>query len=877
MRRLFSISYIVLLGWALIGADASLAQEPPSEDNLPEDVPETPMTKASLPQPTFIPAAPYPPEALKAGLGSDVLLQLTVSEEGTVTDAEIAETGGEEFDKAALQIAPSFIFSPALDDKGRPQTARILYRYTFQIEAAPIIHVQGIVLAAGIRKPVAGARLQVQRDGLPTRYAETDTNGAFRFADLDPGEWTLSATLDGFQPEIVQIEVRADAVTQVKLYPVQDRPWLDSDVNATIEVVAQRVAPEITERVLSAEDIRYLPGTNGDVVRAIQNLPGIARPPLNIGQLIIRGTSPEDSRYYLDGMKIPIVFHFSGLSTVINGDSIQEVAFLPGNYGARYGRSLGGAVDIRVKSALPERSNGYASIDLFQATAFVEQRIGQNTALTISGRRSYFDAILNPILNGMGDVKVQAPRYYDFQTRVLHTSKKLGTFDMFFLASDDRFRFLGPAEENEDGEEERTVAAGLTTAFQKARLLWTQELKKGWRSETALIIGPERQTFEFGGTGEAYEKNLGAAFRQELYRGVPGGQRLGWRLGLDVLGGQERYLYDVPVGPAAGADADAPEQGESWYLAPAAYVEPTIRFGPVDLRAGIRLDGWVLEQGIASYTLDPRFGLKWEATPSTTLKASVGKFSQFPSIRQALNVADKTDRLKPQYSIQSSLGFEQRILPELSVETTLFYNHLTQLVVGREDAFRFFSGPPPVGPFDTEPYANEGIGRVYGLELLVKLQTDRVVALLSTTFGNSSRVDREGDVTELFPYDQPFVVNVLGSYKLPKRWRIGARLRVSAGNPYTPVNNRVYNLNQRTFIPVYGERDSARLPAFWSIDIRFDKDYVFRKWTLTTYLDLQNAANTQNVEVMGWTYDFGEEDVVTSIPITPAFGFRGEW
>ena len=535
-------------------------------------------------------------------------------------------------------------------------------------------------------------------------------------------------------------------------------------------------------------------------------------------------------------------------------------------------------MDIRVKSVLPERSNGYVSVDLFQTTAFVEQRVDKNTAVTFSGRRSYFDAILNPILNGMGTIKVQAPRYYDFQTRVLHRSPRFGTFDIFLLASDDRFRFLGPAEENEDGEEERAVNAGLTTAFQKARLLWTRELKDGWRSETALIVGPEGQTFEFGGDSEAYEKNIGAAFRQELYRGVPEGKLLGWRLGVDFLGGRESFLYDLPVGPTQlGEEADVPEQGDTLYFAPAMYVEPTFRLGPVDLAFGTRIDGWVLEDGIMNFSVDPRLAAKWTAGYSTTVKASFGKYSQFPSARQALENGSKDGRLRPQFSYQSSLGIEQRILPELSVEANLFYNHLTNLIVGREDAFRFYSGPPPVGPFDTDAYANEGTGRVCGIELLAKLQTSRAVAILSATFGNSARVDRKGDEEELFAYDQPYVVNALGSYKLPKRWRVGARVRVSAGNPYTPVNNRVYDLNQRVFIPVYGERDSARLPTFWSIDVRFDKDYVFRKWTLTTYLDIQNAANTQNIEVMGWTYDYGEEDVVTSIPFTPAFGVRAEW
>ena len=326
-----------------------------AEAPAPEDGPDVPITstpataapeatvddKTTLPSPEYIPAAPYPPKALEDGLESQVLLQLSIDDTGRVTDASVAESGGESFDQAALNVAPSFVFSPATDAKGRPQAAQILYRYVFKLAAVPVVNVEGTVLAAGVRQPVPNVQIQVQQEGFPALQTQTDELGRFRLADVPTGTWTISATREGFQAEITEFDVTDGAVTQVTLYPVQDRPWLDNNVDDTIEVVSTRVAPEITERILNADDIRYLPGTNGDVVRAIQNLPGIARPPLNIGQLIIRGTSPEDSRYYLDGMKIPIVFHFSGLSTVINGDSIEEVAFLPGNYGVRYGRSLG--------------------------------------------------------------------------------------------------------------------------------------------------------------------------------------------------------------------------------------------------------------------------------------------------------------------------------------------------------------------------------------------------------------------------------------------------------------------------------------------------------------------------------------------------------
>ena len=84
-------------------------------------------------------------------------------------------------------------------------------------------------------------------------------------------------------------------------------------------------------------------------------------------------------------------------------------------------------------------------------------------------------------------------------------------------------------------------------------------------------------------------------------------------------------------------------------------------------------------------------------------------------------------------------------------------------------------------------------------------------------------------------------------------------------------------LDARAFRPVYGDVDSARLPPFWSLDVRVDKDWVYKNWTLTAYLDLQNATNNQNVEVMAWTFDYAEEDPITSIPVVPAFGVRGEW
>jgi TonB family protein len=869
-----------LRGWFLVGLGCfglvfcPMANAAQDDANEVLDSPSPAVLVESATLPVLISEVPavYPEDALASGQSAEVRLQIDVSILGEVVSVEVVGSTDEAFDRAAVLAARSFRFTPARNDQGQQVDARVEYVYRFKASKAAPVSVEGVVRESGVRTPIPGAQIRAVASDGAVRFGETDASGRFRLAGLPAGTWQLVAAVSGHVEEVVEVQVADENVAMTEFFLLRDEVRAGPRADEVLEITALAERTEISERTLSKEEIRYLPGTGGDVVRVIQNLPGVARAPLNTGQLRIRGTAPEDSLYFLDGARIPIVFHFSGLTTVVSSDLLEEVGYFPGSYSVRYGRALGGLVDLRTRNALPERSNGNLSVDLYQVALFAEQRIGKRSALTVAGRRSYADAILNPILN-TGDTTVQAPRYYDFQTRWVRDGEDGSWTDVLFLLSDDRFRFLG------QGEEE-VVLAGFATTFQKVRIQHLRTMTDGWKFDWVGLAGPENQFFEYQGSSQAYEQQMQFSLRAEASRPLSDERDVGVRLGLEPMLSRQKFLYDIarPPEKSVGGSRFAPrEKADAMVWMPSTYGEISGRLGPLTMTPGLRLDGYTAGSQAAMWAVDPRLTGRLSLGQTTSLKAGMGRHSQFPTLRQVLPESDGNPQLTPEQAIQSSVGVEQLVGQALSVDLTAFHHALKDLVVGREDRFRFYSGPPPAGPFDTGSYANEGTGRVIGLESIVRLDLQNTLAFVSFTLSRSERVNRPGEEASLFEYDQPLVINALATQKLPRRWRVGARVRYGSGNPYTPVTNRIYDLERREFVPVYGEPDSARLPPFFSLDIRVDKDFVFRKWTLTAYLDVQNATYAKNVEVQGYTYDYGEEDPVLSSPPLPVFGLRGEW
>jgi TonB family protein len=802
-----------------------------------------------LPVPAYVAPPTYPPAALAEGREASVLLELDIGVTGDVIAARVVEPAGDGFDEAARQAMLASRFDPALDERGEPAAARIQFRVRFTAALAPKPSITGN----------AGPGTEIVAIGPEGARSRTvaDESGAFTLSGLPAGTWELAFQAAGMQPETATVLVEADklAEVQVKLRP----PEAPAGPEFSVVVTAKRPTPEVTVRSLSSKDLAFLPGSQGDVVKAVQNLPGVARPPLGIGQLIIRGTAPEDSLAFLDGTRIPIVFHFAGLTTVVNGDIISDVAFVPGNASVRYGRHLGGLIDIRTAPKVPAEDKRYVSVDLYQATGFVQQRIGKKDAIYASIRRSYIDAVLTPLLS-QGASTVRAPRYYDGQLRYVHEWPSGGVTEGLFTLSNDAFKVVGK-------DDPSAVQIGLQNEFWRARVQHRGPIGDGVNAELSLAAGPDKQSFQFRDDGLAYERTVGVNARAEVSRAAK--QGFGFRFGFDFEAGRDSYLYDVPR-------FGAKEEGAGTRFAPAFYAEVPYAEGGLIVTPGLRVDSQTYAGITQGFSVDPRISARY-SLGRVSLVAGTGRYSRLPTLRQLLPEADGNPDLRASYALQTSFGAEYKPLDWLDTSVIGFYNTLNALVVGREDRLRFFSGPPPIGPLDTGEYANDATGRVCGVEALARVSLDDTTALASLTLSNSVREKRPGQGRALFVYDQPVVLNVLASQKLPRGWRVGSRFRYGSGNPFTPVVNRFYDLGSRSFLPIYGEEGSDRLRPFRALDLRIDKTWDFAKWDLTFYVDIQNVTYAKNVEVMGWTDDYSAEDPITGLPPTPAFGFKGEF
>jgi hypothetical protein len=203
--------------------------------------------------------------------------------------------------------------------------------------------------------------------------------------------------------------------------------------------------------------------------------------------------------------------------------------------------------------------------------------------------------------------------------------------------------------------------------------------------------------------------------------------------------------------------------------------------------------------------------------------------------------------------------------PTLHIEVEGFYKDLRNLVVRGE-----YPGDPTL--------TNDGLGRVYGGELLVRQELwHNFFGWIAYTVSRAERKDYPDVPWRVFQYDQTHILTIIGSYKLPRGYQVGIRFRYVTGDPYTPVVGSYFDVNQGIYQRINGSVYSQRLGSFNQLDVRFDKKWTFNRWSFSMYLDIQNIYNAANPEGVSYNYNFTQSKPVSGLPFLPVVGWRGEF
>jgi TonB family protein len=886
-------TWFLLPAWltAAPGASAQQAATP----SLGDEVKRPKLTKP--PKLLKFVEAPYPDSEKAAGKQASVVLQIAISATGSVDAAEVVQSAGAAFDAAAIEAVKSFAFEPAEIDE-KPAPIRIQYRYDFVLkEEAPTTGIlSGVVKKRGTGEPMPGVTVTLD-NGLT---ATTDAEGKFELPELEPGARTVTLageSLKGLQTqETIVAGERLQATYEVDLAPAPGTAdAASSEDEDDLEIVV--VLPTLTKQVVSvkveADQARRVAGTQGDVLKIVENMPGVARASAGSGQVVVWGASPQDTRVYVDDVHVPLLYHYGGLRSVVHTDLVQSVELIPGGYGATYGRGLGGLITVDLKQPDPKRLHGAVQVDLLDASLSASGKLAENWTFAGAARKSYLEETINLWSNSDEDISQYFPisQYYDAQLRVQRRLGEKRYVELGGMLSSDK---VSRTIVSNDPNERRDETARLR--FERVYGRYVSTEADGSETRVTPWFGRDRSSLvaSFGATPTdlevtTYQVGLRLSHSTRIFEALTA------TVGMDLEGGSSRAERD-------GSLSTPPREGDAhiWGQPPssetnssrwkafsgsaAPYVEGDFALlsGQLHVVPGLRVEPYFMSIDnrnpespgvvpVGAYTselaLQPRLSVRYAASERVSFKLAWGRYYQAPQVEDQSPVFGNP-LLSTSHANHYLASNQVGITGKLNLETTAFYSRSDDLAVRN----------PSLAPLTGQTLVPEGEGRAYGAQFLVRHDlTHGFFGWIAYTLMRAERRDSGSSQWRLFDYDQTHVLTALASYEIGWGFDIGARFRYATGYPRTPVIDSYLDTRPNLYQPVLGARNSIRIPEFMQLDVRLAKTFKVASTKAEVYLDVQNVTNRDNAEELTYSQNYAERNVIQGLPILPIVGLRWEY
>ena len=816
----------------------------------------------------------------------NVVLWITISETGAVTEVALKQGVGAPFDAAAVAAAKRLVFTPALEGK-TPIPVRVPFTYRFRApkrrgrfvatrrprrdsEKPRGTRLAGVVLEKGTRRPLAGiAVLLVDTTTGAEVEAVTDDEGRWTAYGLPPGRLQLKIATGEHRE--VDRRVTGEPTPRGESPPPPEpslRLFLDPVGLPQYRTVVREKpkAKSATEIHLTEEELTQTPGTFGDPTRVVATLPGVSRSPFGLGYYIVRGASFENTGFFIDGHPALFLYHLLGGPGVIHPELIGELTFYPGGYPVEFGRFATGAIVLDTKNPPDDRWHLDVEIDVLKASGLFSIPFADKKGLiTASFRRSYYELLL-PLF--VDDVELS---YTDYQLRVTYAVSRKVQLRLLALGAEDH-AFTGPGG-NDDPEQTETglnlgfhrVVADVDVAFSK-QVRWENSVAFEFDHNDALRASEDDDTIDVDFTGYVVSTRSGV-----IYKPL---EELELRMGIDALVARVNADLNVPSLPPIGDPRPPSFDPIIVSTNLGATFSSVATYASVDweLTRGLRIIPGVrvtadTYAGGTHWTADPRLAIRFEFVKGWTLTAMGALAHQLPPPFQTEEPFGDPD-IPPVQGAQTSLGIEWEPGAGWDIKIEGFYNRIdnmarpTNTVVADD------------GSIERTLWSADMSARAWGLEVLIRKRFGgRVHGWLSYTLSRSERKRPPGEF-ELFGQDQTHVLNLAWSVKLGADWSAGARFTLTSGNPFYPIVGSRYDADRDRYEPIYSE-DRDRLEVFHRLDIRIDKRWRFDTWMLEAFLDVQNVYNAANPESPRYSFDYAVKTDGAGLPILPTLGVRG--
>lgn len=735
-----------------------------------------------------------------------------------------------------------------------------LYLLLYSLLSFPIFAqgpnaVKGIVVEKGTRKPLKDVSIFI----LPSKIKTVSTEGGFfSFDNVTDAECTLIINVSGYD----KLEKKMDCGKNQELNLYLEKR--DYTVFETT-VVGKINKRDDQSQTLTQEEFIKAPGSfGGDPVRAAQNLPGVATANAS-AQIIIQGSSPDDTGYLINGHRVPLIFHFGGLSSVVIPEAVEKVELLPGGYGPEYSRALGGIVGLSTKKPKEDRVHGMAYIDLLNAGGLVEGPIDEKSSFFLSGRYSYIGQVLKAVAKKNDNFELTAaPTFFDITSvykRQLDDKNELKTT---FVASKDQLDFILNKPINNDPD----LRGGLTRKTEFFRFIpqLTTQINEKHKLDNSISLGRDKIYFNISGKGGDIDSEVISQRSEIISEWKPTYKTY---LGLDNQWSHTSVSINLPSSYEAGGVRTPFSVGENQKFKikqastlAGAYLRHEIKSSEDSkwtYLPNLRVDHFTTSD---ETFFQPRFQVRYQFDPSLLVRSSVGKYVQPPKPQENSPLYGNSGLRSP-YAIHYMAGYTKDFRDGSSqgIELTnnFYFKELKDLIVSDV----------------RKRYENKSTGAVLGGEIQAKYRKSEWSSQLVYTYLKSTR-HISGLGTQSSEFDQTHNLNLIASYD-KERWTFSSRFRFASGLPYTPVIGATFDSDNDVYIPNIGKIYSQRFGSFTQLDIRIDKKIIYEKWILTAYLDIQNLMNSKNEQSIQYNYDYSDNTKARGLPILPTFGIKGEF